>query len=73
MPFRPIVDGALFSHASDAAIAAAATAGLELLVGTNRDEFRLFTFAQPSRKSTTEALARLVEGYLEAGRYRRPT
>jgi len=67
MPFRPIVDGDVLLTHPDAAIAAGATAGLELLVGTNRDEFRLFTFAQPeAAKLDDRGLARLVEGYLEA-------
>jgi para-nitrobenzyl esterase len=65
MPFRPIVDGELLRVHPDAAIAAGATAGLDLLVGTNRDEFRLFTFAQPQISSLSDGgLAELLDSYL---------
>jgi para-nitrobenzyl esterase len=69
MPFRPIVDGELLRVHPDTAIAAGATAGLDVLAGTNRDEFRLFTFAQPEIPTLDdEGLGRLVDGYLdEAG------
>lgn len=69
MPFRPIVDGELLRVHPDASIAAGATAGIDLLVGTNRDEFRLFTFAQPgAAKLDDDGLARLLEGYLADAR-----
>ncbi|HEY5272383.1 MAG TPA: carboxylesterase family protein [Acidimicrobiales bacterium] len=66
MPFRPIVDGELLRVHPDAAIAAGASAGLEVLAGTNRDEFRLFTFAQPEIPTLDDdGLGRLLDGYLE--------
>jgi para-nitrobenzyl esterase len=66
MPFRPIVDGELLRVHPDTAIAAGATAGLDVLAGTNRDEFRLFTFAQPEIPTLDdEALGRLLDGYLD--------
>jgi para-nitrobenzyl esterase len=65
MPFRPIVDGELLRVHPDTAIAAGATAGLDILAGTNRDEFRLFTFAQPEIPSLDDdGLRRLLDGYL---------
>jgi para-nitrobenzyl esterase len=69
MPFRPIVDGELLRVHPDTAIAAGATAGLDVLAGTNRDEFRLFTFASPELPTLDdEGLGRLLDGYLdEAG------
>ncbi|MEU6734880.1 carboxylesterase/lipase family protein [Streptomyces physcomitrii] len=42
MPFEPVVDGALLPTAPHAAIAAGAGAGVDLLLGSNSDEFRLF-------------------------------
>jgi para-nitrobenzyl esterase len=66
MPFRPIVDGELLRVHPDTAIATGATAGLDILAGTNRDEFRLFTFAQPEIPTLDdEGLARLLDGYLD--------
>ena len=66
MPFRPIVDRELLRVHPDTAIAAGATAGLDVLAGTNRDEFRLFTFAQPEIPSLDdEGLGRLLDGYLD--------
>jgi para-nitrobenzyl esterase len=65
MPFRPIVDGELLRVHPDTAIAAGATAGLDVLAGTNRDEFRLFTFAQTEIPNLDdEGLGRLLDGYL---------
>ena len=66
MPFRPIIDGELLRRHPFLDIAAGATAGLDLLVGTNRDEFRLFTFAQPDLATLDDGgLAKLVSGYLD--------
>jgi para-nitrobenzyl esterase len=66
MPFRPIVDGELLRVHPDTAIAAGATVGLDVLAGTNRDEFRLFTFASPEIPSLDdEGLGRLLDGYLD--------
>lgn len=65
MPFRPIVDGRLLLHDSPAAIGSGAMDGVDLLVGTNRDEFRLFTFAQPELAGLDDhGLATLAGRYL---------
>lgn len=67
MPFRPIVDGQLIRSHPFLGIASGMSDGVDLLVGTNRDEFRLFTFAEPEIASLDDAgLAKLVSGYLEA-------
>ncbi|MFE4628170.1 carboxylesterase family protein [Streptomyces mirabilis] len=42
MPFEPVVDGDLLPTAPIDAISAGAGAGVDLLIGTNTDEFRLF-------------------------------
>ena len=66
MPFRPIVDGELLRVHPDTAIAMGATASLDVLAGTNRDEFRLFTFAQPEIPTLDDdGLGRLLDGYLD--------
>lgn len=66
MPFRPIIDGDLIRRHPVAGIASGATHGVDLLVGTNRDEFRLFTFAEPDVATMDDdALAKLVAGYLD--------
>jgi para-nitrobenzyl esterase len=45
LPFQPVVDGTLLAQAPVAAIRAGASAGIPLLAGTNRDEWKLFTGA----------------------------
>ena len=47
LPFQPVVDGTLLPQAPVAAIRAGAAAGITLLSGTNRDEWKLFTAANP--------------------------
>jgi para-nitrobenzyl esterase len=42
-PFSPVVDGEVLPRTPWAALADGAGSGIELLVGHNRDEFRLFT------------------------------
>ena len=47
LPFQPVVDGTLLPLAPITAIRAGAAAGVALLSGTNRDEWKLFTGADP--------------------------
>jgi para-nitrobenzyl esterase len=47
LPFAPTVDGALLPRAPLAAIAEGSAADVDLLVGTNRDEWNLFQFLDP--------------------------
>ena len=42
MPFEPVIDGEVVPAMPIAGIAAGASAGIDLMVGTNRDEQRLF-------------------------------
>ena len=65
MPFQPEVDGALLPWHPEAAIAAGKTKDESLLIGTNREEFRLFTIGQPQLGTLEEAdLEGLVRAYL---------
>jgi para-nitrobenzyl esterase len=43
MPFEPVVDGSILPFDPAAAAAAEAAPDIEILVGSNQDEFRLFT------------------------------
>jgi para-nitrobenzyl esterase len=64
MPFEPVVDGATLPTTPLDAIDAGAAAGVDVLVGGNRDEFRLFlvpTGAIPL--VTEEMLERTAVGY----------
>jgi para-nitrobenzyl esterase len=47
LPFQPVVDGRLLPQAPITAIRAGAGAGIPLLAGTNRDEWKLFTGVNP--------------------------
>lgn len=65
MPFRPVLDRRLFARHPDVAWAKGATVGVDLLLGTNRDEFRFFTFAQEGvAQMDDDRLVGLVQGYL---------
>ncbi|MCU1494896.1 MAG: Carboxylesterase type [Acidimicrobiaceae bacterium] len=45
MPFRPVVDGGLLPRHPADEIADGLSSGVDLLIGTNRDEFKFFAFA----------------------------
>ncbi len=47
LPFAPVVDGDLLTRAPLPAIAAGGAAGVDVLVGTNADEWNLFQFLDP--------------------------
>ncbi len=47
LPFQPVVDGRLLPQLPVAAIRAGTAAGIPLLGGTNRDEWKLFTGVNP--------------------------
>lgn len=68
MPFAPVVDGYLLGrHPADVVAAGAGAGPVEVLAGTNRDEFRFFTFLSSVARGVDEArLAALVGGYLES-------
>ena len=46
MPFQPVVDGGLLARHPDAVIGGGRSNATEVILGTNRDEFRLFTIGQ---------------------------
>lgn len=65
MPYRPVIDGTFLPRHPDVAIAAGATRGLDLLVGTNRDEFRLFTYGEAAfDEMPEEVFEALVDEHL---------
>ena len=48
LPFLPVVDGVLLPDHPLAAVANGAAAGIDLLIGTNRDELTLFGLGNPA-------------------------
>ena len=52
LPFQPVVDGGLLARHPEDAVVAGSSAGVELLIGSNRDEFKLFSFAVLARESS---------------------
>src|SRR5580698_256087 len=48
LPFLPIVDGVLLPDHPLAAVATGAAAGIDVLIGTNRDELTLFGLGNPA-------------------------
>lgn len=64
-PFQPVVDGGLLPVHPAAAIAAGSAAGVSVLAGTNRDEFRLFSFSLPELNELDRSrVEEIVGGYL---------
>jgi len=45
LPFQPVVDGGLLVAPPEDAIVAGGSTGVDLLIGSNRDEFKLFSYA----------------------------
>ena len=66
MPFAPVVDGHLLArHPADVLAAGEGAGPVEVLAGTNRDEFRFFTFLSSLARGADEVrLTSLVGGYL---------
>jgi para-nitrobenzyl esterase len=54
LPFLPIVDGVLLPDHPLAAVAQGAAAGIDLLIGTNRDELTLFGLGNPALMALDE-------------------
>ena len=48
LPFQPVVDGAALERHPAAAIGDGVSAGTDLVIGTNRDEWKFFTFSTPA-------------------------
>jgi len=54
LPFLPVVDGVLLPDDPLAAVANGASAGIDLLIGTNRDELTLFGLGNPALMALDE-------------------
>ena len=54
LPFLPVVDGVLLPDHPLAAVANGAAAGIDLLIGTNRDELTLFGLGNPALMALDE-------------------
>src|SRR5581483_3277584 len=66
LPFTPVVDGVVLPEPPIAAIGKGQAAGVSVLVGTTRDEWKLFTMMDPAIANLDEAgaarrLARLID------------
>ncbi len=81
LPFQPLVDGDCLPEPPLAAVEKGHAAGVDLLIGTTRDEWKLFGFLDPSLKDLDDAgllakLGRQVGGEQAASRvveaYRAP-
>jgi para-nitrobenzyl esterase len=79
LPFEPVVDGEVLPGAPLPRIAAGSAAGVDLLVGTNRHEHRLFLGPTGAGERTTDAVLdavaaayRLPAGALDAYRAAAP-
>jgi len=66
LPFQPVVDGGVLSRHPAAEVATGEAAGIDLLIGTNRDEWKFFTFTTPGlRRIDEDQLSRLVARHVE--------
>jgi len=62
LPLTPVVDGSVLPMHPQKAIAEGAAADVALLIGTNRDEFKMFIVADPKgRDPDEEVLRRRIE------------
>jgi para-nitrobenzyl esterase len=87
LPFQPVVDGRFLPRHPLLAVETGATAGLDLLIGTNRDELTLFGLGNPALLALDDdgvlrwaenaapdmPGAALVDEYREVGRLRGET
>jgi para-nitrobenzyl esterase len=55
LPFQPVVDGDFLPRPPLDAVRSGAVAGVSLLIGTTRDEYRLFAFVDPDAVQLDEA------------------
>lgn len=58
LPFQPVIDGDLLPRPLLTAVSEGAAQGVELILGTNLDEMRLFGFADPEAFSLDDAALR---------------
>lgn len=67
LAFQPVVDGGLLPRHPADDIAAGGPRGVDLLIGTNRDEFRFFTLSLPEVLAVGDGdLPAVVDRYLRA-------
>ena len=67
MPFQPVVDGLFLPQHPASQIASGAGKDIDILVGTNRDEFRLFALSVPGLDNfSLEDVTMMVDSYLRA-------
>jgi para-nitrobenzyl esterase len=68
LPFQPVVDGSALDRHPAAAIAQGASSGIDLVIGTNRDEWKFFTFSTAALHDIDEQrLHRLARLHVLAG------
>ncbi len=68
LPFQPVVDGGLLDRHPADAIAGGLNAGAELVIGWNRDEFRVFAYGVRNLDGLDDkGVAALVGRYLRGG------
>jgi para-nitrobenzyl esterase len=66
LAFQPVVDGHALPRHPAVEIATGAAAGIDLLIGTNRDEWKFFTFTTASlREIDDSCLLRLVSRHID--------
>ena len=66
VPFQPVVDGGVLPSHPEDAIAAGSAEGVDLLVGSNRDEFKIFSVAiLAGRTLTDDDLEGVVGRYVQ--------
>ncbi|MGH9292586.1 MAG: carboxylesterase/lipase family protein [Acidimicrobiales bacterium] len=66
LPLQPVVDGSLLPLHPAASVSEGAAGDVDVLIGTNRDEWRFFTYTSPSLRSIDDdRLGRLVARHLE--------
>lgn len=65
MPFQPVVDGGALPKAPLEAIAGGLSAGVDVMIGTTRDEWKLFSMMDPSQANLEEtAMAAKFEKWI---------
>jgi para-nitrobenzyl esterase len=67
LPFQPVIDGGVLTRHPAAAIAAGSASSVDVMVGTNRDEWRFWTWSNPALRDIDEGrletlVRRLIEG-----------
>ncbi len=75
MPFHPVVDGEVLPAPPLEAVRAGSAAGIDLLVGTNVDDWRLFLAASGALDQITDAIltgAAADDGFRSIAAYGRP-